>query len=53
MPYGRFRRCIQTRDTTPLEPGFFEFKYYARGVGNVLEVSGDGERVELVSISRR
>jgi len=52
VPYGTFRRCIQTKETTPLEPGFREFKYYARGVGLVLEVSGDGERVELTGVTR-
>jgi hypothetical protein len=53
VPFGTFHRSLKTRDTTPLEPGFFEFKYYARGVGLVLEVSDQGERVELKSVTRR
>jgi hypothetical protein len=45
---------LVTEDTTPLEPGLVEHKYYARGVGLVLEetVSGGDERVELVSVTR-
>ncbi|GAA1478434.1 hypothetical protein GCM10009623_28800 [Nocardioides aestuarii] len=41
---------VVTEDTTPLEPGLVEVKYYARGTGLVLEetVSGGEERVELV-----
>jgi hypothetical protein len=43
--------CLQTRDFTPLEPDLNEYKYYAPGVGVVLEEpAGGGERVELVSI---
>ena len=52
VPFGTFRDCIQTRETTPLEPNFRESKYYARGIGVVLEVSNDGERVELVGFSQ-
>ncbi|MEP0847085.1 MAG: hypothetical protein HRF50_09730 [Phycisphaerae bacterium] len=42
--------CLQTRDFTALDASANEFKYYAPGVGLVLEapVAG-GERVELVS----
>ena len=32
-PAGRFRRCLKTLETTPLEPGEVEFKSYARGIG--------------------
>jgi len=43
--------CLQTRDFTPLEPGVNEYKYYALGVGLVVEeVVGGTERVELVSV---
>ncbi len=42
--------CLKTRDYTPLEPGHVEFKYYAPGIGVVLEeVEESGERVELES----
>jgi len=31
--------CLVTRDFTPLEPGVFELKYYASGIGVFLEVN--------------
>jgi hypothetical protein len=40
--------CLVTRDFTPLEPGVEETKYYAPGVGLILEVGMDGSRTELV-----
>lgn len=54
VPYGSFRmNCVQTRDFNPLEPDASkENKYYAPGIGNVLNVKVDtGERVELVSVT--
>jgi hypothetical protein len=50
VPWGPFTKAIRTRDTTPLEPKNTEYKYYARGVGDVLEQEGD-ERLELVSFT--
>jgi hypothetical protein len=52
VPAGRFGRLLVTRDTTPLEPGLVERKYYARGVGPVLaeKVSGGSGREELVAV---
>lgn len=42
-------RCLVTRDFTPLEPDATETKYYAPGVGLILEVDPTtGERLELV-----
>jgi hypothetical protein len=42
--------CVLTADTTPLEPGIVENKYYAPGVGFILEIDPDtGERLELLS----
>jgi hypothetical protein len=39
-------------DFTPLEPEVFEYKYYAPGVGLILEVDPEtGERVELVEMT--
>jgi hypothetical protein len=32
-PAGRFEKCLQTRETTPLEPGEVGFKWYAPGIG--------------------
>jgi hypothetical protein len=39
--------CLQTRDFTPLEPDVAESKYYAPGIGLILEIEDD-TRVELV-----
>lgn len=51
VPGGNFDECLETLDWTPLEPGIFEAKFYAPGVGLVLEVGlDDGERTELVGI---
>ncbi len=48
VPWGAFSAAVRTRDTTPLEPDVLEYKYYAEGVGLVLE-EDDGVRLELVS----
>jgi len=51
VPYGDFANCLQTMDGTPMEPEAVEHKYYAPGIGVVLEVDIEsGERVELVSV---
>jgi hypothetical protein len=49
---GSFDGVLQTKDWTPLEPDVVENKYYARGIGVVLEllVEGGEERVELVEM---
>lgn len=54
VPYGSFADLLVTEDTTPLEPGLVERKYYARGVGPVLAetVSGGSGREELVTFER-
>lgn len=47
---GSTYQCVQTRDENPLDSGV-GFKYYAPGIGVVLETAPDGsERSELVSI---
>jgi len=44
--------CVVTRDFTPLEPGALENKYYAAGVGPILEVDPEtGERLELIDFT--
>jgi hypothetical protein len=51
VEFDSFTEVLLTEDTTPLEPGLVERRYYAPGVGLVLEqgVLGGSERVELVS----
>jgi len=40
--------CVVTRDFSPIEPGHFQHKYYARGIGLFLEVSPEsGATTEL------
>jgi hypothetical protein len=34
-PAGAFQNCVRTDETTPLEPGAFESKFYAPGIGLV------------------
>lgn len=44
--------CVVTRDFSPLEPGVNENKYYAPGIGLILEVNPDtGDRTELIEFS--
>jgi predicted small lipoprotein YifL len=47
VPLGTFDGCLQTKETTALEPDVVEQKFYARGVGEVqaIQVSG-GTSVE-------
>ena len=52
VAYGSFENCLKTQEWTPLEPDIVENKYYAPGVGVILElaVEGESERVELVEV---
>jgi len=51
VPYGAFTNCLDTRETTPLEPELHEHKFYAAGVGNVLQTDEDtGTRTELIEV---
>jgi hypothetical protein len=54
VPYGSFDHVLVTSEWTPLEPNVAEHKYYAPGVGNVLEVAVEGpqERLELVDVKQ-
>jgi len=51
VPYGKFTGCVKTKDYSMLEPGH-EFKWYAKGVGNVRTESTTGEVSVLVSMTR-
>lgn len=53
VPFGTFDNCVETEDTTPLEPNVVEHKYYARNTGPVLRTTASGGgREELVSFTR-
>ena len=36
-PAGEFKNCLKTRETTPLEPEESEHKFYAKGVGLIVD----------------
>jgi len=51
VSFGSYTDVLVIREWTPLEPGVAEEKFYARGIGPVLEVKVEGGegRVELIS----
>jgi hypothetical protein len=53
VPYGEFDGCLRTLESTLLERGVHEHKFYCPGVGLVLEVHPKEHhtRVELVDIT--
>jgi uncharacterized membrane protein YkoI len=55
ISYGTFDEVLVTKEWSPLEPGVAEHKYYAPGVGLILEVvvEGGSGQVELVDVVRR
>ena len=50
--YGSFDDVLVTEETTRLEPGYVEQKYYAPGIGNVraLDVKGGLVKMQLVDL---
>jgi hypothetical protein len=50
VPAGHYQPALLTEETTPLEPGVVDHKYYARGIGNVKEVTAQGPR-ELAALA--
>jgi hypothetical protein len=53
-PTGNYKKVWITKDTTPLEPENLELKFYAPGVGLVLEIGTSPDRAgaELVKFKR-
>jgi hypothetical protein len=49
VPYRSFDHVLETKEWTPLQPGFFEKKYYVRGVGPL----GNPGDVALVAVKHR
>jgi len=49
VTYGSFDHVIETKEWTPLEPGYFEKKYYAREVGPL----GNPRDLALVDVKHR
>jgi hypothetical protein len=54
VPFRCFNDAMLIEETTPLDPGVIEHKYYARGVGLIraVHVQGDPEESNLAAISR-
>jgi hypothetical protein len=51
VPDGSFNNCLETAETSSLEPGALEHKFYAAGVGNLLTVDlVTGERLQLIQV---
>lgn len=52
--YDSFTDLVVTEDRNPLEPEILERKYYAKGLGVVLErhIKGSDEQMELVRVDR-
>lgn len=51
VEFGSFDNCLMTKDYSPLEPEVFEHKYFAGGVGFILEIKPEtGEQIELIDI---
>jgi hypothetical protein len=53
VPYGKLRNTLTTLEATRIEPGAYDQKVYAQGIGIVLEqaLTGPSEFAQLVSIS--
>jgi hypothetical protein len=53
VPLLRSDHALLTKETSPLEPGVIDHKYYVRDIGDVREVTVNGghERLHLVAIS--
>jgi hypothetical protein len=53
VPYGKVRNTLKTLEATRIEPGSYDLKVYAPGVGIVLEqsLSGAPEVASLVSVT--
>jgi hypothetical protein len=53
VPLLESRHALLTRETSPLEPGVVDHKYYVRDVGSVREqtVRGGRERLWLVGLT--
>ena len=53
VPYGTFKNALTTLEATRIEPGAYDRKVYAPGIGIVREeaLTGPSEVAELVSVS--
>ena len=54
VKYGHFTSALLTKDTSAIEPDVLEYKFYARGVGQVLtlDIAGGSGREELLTVEK-
>ena len=52
VPVGTLNEVLVTRETSPLEPGLVEFKYWAPGIGNI-KTNDNGEIQQLIEIKHQ
>lgn len=52
VPLGSFTEVLVTEDFTPLEPGIVELKYYAPGIGLLMEetITGGSKGIQLIEL---
>jgi hypothetical protein len=48
VPFGTFEGVLRTRDTTALEPDVLAHKFYAAGIGAILETEFDVDSGEVI-----
>jgi hypothetical protein len=51
VPHGTLAGCAEIEEWNALESGSLERKYYCPGVGFALEITAEGERVELIAVT--
>ena len=49
IPYGMYTNVLQTEETTALDPDALEHKYYAPGVGKILDYVLDPDTEEILA----
>jgi hypothetical protein len=53
-PFVTTNRALRTKETTPLEPGTIDAKYFVLGIGEAIETTevGSEDHLELVNVER-
>jgi hypothetical protein len=51
VPAGSFTNCLETQETTVLEPGVVDHKYYVKGIGQVSETTVKGPKETSLLVS--
>jgi hypothetical protein len=48
VPFGSFDHCVETTESSGVEPGAVEFKFYAPGIGVVFDNDVSGEEKDVL-----